>query len=635
MALIRLTINLELSPLFLSLKTAFSATIIAFFLGIIVAELMFIYQGKFKGIIDAILTLPIVLPPIAMGFILLLLLGKNSPIGSFLSKLDISIIFSWEATVIAATVIAFPLMYKTVLSAFNQVNPNYINVARTLGASETRIFIEVLLPLAWQGIVTGTILAFARALGEFGATIILAGNIPGKTQTMPIAIFFAAEGGRMDEAFFWVLIIVIISLAVILLINYSSNSSNFSQSKIVIYGSYLINRWLLIFSRLIIKIPLLKEREKKIKNIKIINSKTEILINNNQGLFVDIKKKFSNFDFEVKFNTNDKPLGIIGSSGSGKSMTLKFIAGLETPHEGKIVLNGRVLFDSENKINLPSKDRKIGFLLQNYALFPHLKVAHNIGFGLQNMSKEKRREIVFKYIELMHLQGLEKRYPHELSGGQQQRVALARALAINPDAILLDEPLSALDNYLRNQIEQLLIEVFETYQRSTLFVTHKLEEAYRICDNILVISQGKIIAFGHKKDIFENPPNYIVAQITECKNFSVVEKIDDQTIFALNWNCQLKVVKPISQNLKYVGIRANHLILFTEKQNFDNIFPCVLVKKSETQHRVTLYVKLFHQEKNNSYLQIEIFRNQWEKLKLYSSSWYIYLDPVKLILMEN
>src|SRR6476469_7488102 len=188
--------ELDLSPLWISLKTSFVATIFAFVAGIGVAGWMFAYRGKGKGLIDGILTLPLVLPPTVIGFLLLLLLGRNSPLGQLLMQFEITIIFSWFATVIAATVVAFPLMYKSVLTAFKQIDKDLINCARTLGASEARIFWQVLLPLAWPGVVAGTIMTFARALGEFGATLMLAGSIPGKTQTMPVAIFFAAEAGK-------------------------------------------------------------------------------------------------------------------------------------------------------------------------------------------------------------------------------------------------------------------------------------------------------------------------------------------------------------------------------------------------------------------------------------------------------
>jgi molybdate transport system permease protein len=619
----------DLSPLWISLKTSFVATIFAFIAGIAVAGWMFAYRGKGKGLIDGILTLPLVLPPTVIGFLLLLMLGRNSPLGQLLMQFEITIIFSWSATVIAATVVAFPLMYKSVLTAFKQIDKNLINCARTLGASEARIFWQVLLPLAWPGVVAGTILAFARALGEFGATLMLAGSIPGKTQTMPVAIFFAAEAGKMDEALIWVLIIVAIALAAIASINYWSDSQNLSQSRLV--GSYslvitrcsaIISRWLLARSQ--IKISLTSaEQDKK-------------LTTNNPGLIVELQKTFSSFTLDANFTANKKPLGILGSSGSGKSMTLRCIAGLETPTQGHIVLNGRVLFDSKQGINIPSRQRRIGFVFQNYALFPHMRVAHNIAFGMPVLSKTERKQRVNQYIELMQLQGLEKRYPHELSGGQQQRVALARALAIAPEALLLDEPLSALDQYLRNQIEKLLIEVFSSYQGVTLFVTHNLEEAYRVCDNLLVLSQGKVIASGRKEDIFERPPTFTVAQLTECKNFSRAQRVDNQRIEALDWGCTLQVVEAIPNPLTYVGIRAHHLI-FLDNQERENTFPCWLVTMSETQHQVTLYLKLHSPPTNTQeyHLQAEVFKDKWENFKNQPLPWHIHLDPLRLFLMEK
>lgn len=210
----------DLSPLGISLKTAFTATIFAFFVGIAAAQGVIQLKGKKKGIIDGILNLPLVLPPTVLGFFLLMFFGKNGPMGKFLALFDQTIIFSWYATVLAAATVAFPLMYKTVRAAFEQVDSNLLQAARTLGVSEWRIFWKITLPMAWPGIAAGTILAFARALGEFGATLMIAGNIPGKTQTMPLAIFFAAEGGDMETALAWVLTIVAISLFVIFVMNF-------------------------------------------------------------------------------------------------------------------------------------------------------------------------------------------------------------------------------------------------------------------------------------------------------------------------------------------------------------------------------------------------------------------------------
>ncbi len=212
--------NFNLSPLWISTKTAITSTIIIFFLGIAAAWFMKNMKGKFKVFFDSVVTLPMVLPPTVIGFFLLLIFGKNGPIGKLLFSIGVKLIFSWPATVIAATVVAFPLMYKTTVGAFEQIDENILNAARTLGVSEWRIFWTVAVPLAWPGIAAGTVLAFARALGEFGATLMIAGSIPGKTQTIPIAIFFAVEGGEMTTAFYWVLIIFFLSLVVIILTNY-------------------------------------------------------------------------------------------------------------------------------------------------------------------------------------------------------------------------------------------------------------------------------------------------------------------------------------------------------------------------------------------------------------------------------
>jgi molybdate transport system permease protein len=193
---------------------------VTFFLGIAAACFVSGYRGKFKGLIDGVLTLPLVLPPTVVGFLLLILFGKHGPLGKLLMAAGMTVIFSWPATVIAASVVAFPLMYRTVRSAFEQIDQNLINAARTLGVSEWKIFWKVTIPLAWPGVAAGTVLAFARALGDFGATLMIGGNIPGKTLTIPAAIFFAAESGDMNKALIWVILIFLISLIVMTLMNY-------------------------------------------------------------------------------------------------------------------------------------------------------------------------------------------------------------------------------------------------------------------------------------------------------------------------------------------------------------------------------------------------------------------------------
>ncbi|MBP2630863.1 MAG: molybdate transporter, permease protein [Firmicutes bacterium] len=216
---------MNLSPLIISLKTAFLATVITFFLGIFAAHFV-VKMKRFQGIMDAILTLPMVLPPTVVGFFLLLFFGKNSLIGKFLLSFDITFVFSWEATVVAAVVVSLPLMYRTTRGAFEQIDKNIIYAARTLGVSETKIFWRVILPNSWYGVMAGVILSFTRALGEFGATIMVAGNIPGLTQTMSTAIYSAVQAGDNETAFQWVLIVVMISFAVIMLLNYWTKNQN-------------------------------------------------------------------------------------------------------------------------------------------------------------------------------------------------------------------------------------------------------------------------------------------------------------------------------------------------------------------------------------------------------------------------
>lgn len=214
---------MDFSPLWISLKTSFLATIITSIIGIFISYKMANYKGRGRGIIDGILTLPLILPPTVIGFFLLLLCGKNGFVGKIFMSFNKNIIFSWSATVIAAAVVAFPMMYRTCRSAFEQIDKNMISAARTLGLSETKIFFKIAIPLAWPGIIGGLVLSFARALGEFGATLMIAGNIPGRTQTMPVAIFFAVESGDMNKAMIWVLIIVAISFIMIFLLNYWSD----------------------------------------------------------------------------------------------------------------------------------------------------------------------------------------------------------------------------------------------------------------------------------------------------------------------------------------------------------------------------------------------------------------------------
>src|SRR5580692_13092830 len=206
---------MDWSPLWISLATSLTATAVTLVVGLAAAAWRDNRSGAGAALIDGFFLLPLVLPPTVVGFFLLLLFGRNGPLGILLLQLGATVVFSWPATVIAATVVVFPLLYLTARAALEQVDPHLLQAARTLGASEWRVFREVTLPLAWPGVLAGTILSFARALGEFGATLMLAGNIPGRTETIPIAIYFAVEANEMKQAATWCLIDIGISLVLL------------------------------------------------------------------------------------------------------------------------------------------------------------------------------------------------------------------------------------------------------------------------------------------------------------------------------------------------------------------------------------------------------------------------------------
>ena len=210
---------MNLSPLWISLKIAFTASSITFFTGLFAAWLCS-KAGKFRPLIDALFSLPLVLPPTVIGFILLMLFSGQGAPGAFLLKIGVNFLFTWQGAVLAAVAVSFPVMYRTTRAAFDQIDRNIIFAARTLGMNEFSIFVKIMIPLSLPGIAAALILSFARALGEFGATIMIAGNIAGKTQTMAVAVYTAMQAGNKELAFRWVLIILSISLLILLFMNF-------------------------------------------------------------------------------------------------------------------------------------------------------------------------------------------------------------------------------------------------------------------------------------------------------------------------------------------------------------------------------------------------------------------------------
>ena len=314
------------------------------------------------------------------------------------------------------------------------------------------------------------------------------------------------------------------------------------------------------------------------------------------SLFVDIEKKIGSFYLKVKFETQDEVMALLGASGSGKSMTLKCIAGIEKPDKGKIVLNGVTLFDSEKKINLSPQKRKVGYLFQQYALFPDMTVEQNIACGVRD--KKKAKEITKNVVSTMNLCGLEKQKPMQLSGGQQQRVALARILVNEPAVLLLDEPFSALDTYLKFQLEREVSKVMREFGKTVVLVSHNRDEVFRLADTIGIMKDGCMELYGEKRDIFKHPTSKTGAILTGCKNISEIEYIEDDYIYAKDWGVKL-YVPHIDKDIKYVGMRLHDLII-AENETI-NVIECEVEEVIENPFSFTVMLHPNMDEKSGQF----------------------------------
>ena len=310
------------------------------------------------------------------------------------------------------------------------------------------------------------------------------------------------------------------------------------------------------------------------------------------SLFVNIQKHFPTFDLDVAFDAESETLGFLGASGCGKSLTLRCIAGVETPDSGRIVVNGVTFFDSEAKINLSPQQRRTGLLFQNYQLFPTMTVAENIQAGMdRTLSREERHERVKKLLAFFHLHSFGHKYPAKLSGGQQQRVALARMLAAEPGILMLDEPFSALDEHLKASFEQELLDTFDQFHGTILYVSHDIDEAFRFCDRIAVVDDGRITDIGPTQRIVSHPASMAALRQSGCKNVSPARKIDDHTLAAEHWGITLTSEEAVPDDLAYVGIRAFYIRPAIEGDTV-NVFPAIAARVSDSRFERTVMLTL-------------------------------------------
>ena len=328
-------------------------------------------------------------------------------------------------------------------------------------------------------------------------------------------------------------------------------------------------------------------------------------------LSVDIKKKLGDFRLDVQFETDGEILALLGASGCGKSMTLRCIAGVEKPDSGRIVLNGRVLYDSGKRIDLPPQKRRVGYLFQHYALFPNMTAAENIAAGARHLAAKERREAVGKQLKAFRLEGLEKHRPHQLSGGQQQRLALARIMVGEPEALLLDEPFSALDSYLKWQLELEMMDTLKDFPGDVVFVSHSRDEVYRLCRSVCVLTEGRSEPRETVRHLMEAPGTVSAALLSGCKNYSRTERVDDHTLFCADWGVTLRTTEPVPADVSAAGVRAHHLIPGAAGEND---IACTVTRVIEDTFSTVVMLATPGGDTGRSLLRLELDKERWAAL---------------------
>ena len=345
---------------------------------------------------------------------------------------------------------------------------------------------------------------------------------------------------------------------------------------------------------------------------------------------VDIRKSFGDFTLDVRFEAGQETLSLLGDSGCGKSMTLRCIAGVIRPDEGVITINGRTVFDSSRKINLKPQQRRVGYLFQNYALFPNMTIVENIMAGLErrkDINKKERRELAMRYVDQFKLGGMEDRYPSEISGGQQQRTALARILVSDPQILLLDEPFSALDSHLRFRMEQEVREVIQSFGKTVILVSHDRDEVFRLSDKIAVMDQGNVDVFGTKHEVFADPQTRNACILTGCKNISPIRKLDDYHLVATDWNMELETARPIG-DASYIGIRHHD----TNGEGEVNTYLCDVDNVIENPFSYTVLLRLASQPGSAAF-GWELDKQLWHKVQ--SEQIEIHVPPESILLLKE
>jgi len=329
------------------------------------------------------------------------------------------------------------------------------------------------------------------------------------------------------------------------------------------------------------------------------------------ALTVQVQKRYGVFLLDADFTAeNGEALALLGASGSGKSVTLKCIAGIDRPDRGRIVLDGRVLFDSAAGIDLPPQKRRLGFLFQQYALFPNMTVERNISICLGRLEKAQRKRRTAELLSVFHLKGLEGLYPRQLSGGQQQRAALARILASEPEAILLDEPFSALDSYLKWQLELELQDMLDRFPGPVLWVSHDRGEVYRNCNRVCVLENGKSSPAEDMAALMSNPATVSAARLSGCKNFVPVRPGPAAGLVDVpDWGLTLRTAVPWREGITTLGVRAG--CVRPAEPGEVNAFPCRVLRVTEDMFSMLVLLRPEGSGPPAPPLRMELRKDAW------------------------
>ena len=327
------------------------------------------------------------------------------------------------------------------------------------------------------------------------------------------------------------------------------------------------------------------------------------------SLVVDIEKNLGGFRLKIAFRAEDGVHGLLGASGCGKSMTLRCIAGVETPDRGYIEVDGRVLFDSSRGINRKPQERGVGLLFQNYALFPNLTVEENLRSALRGKPAKEAAAEVAAMMGRFELVGLEKLRPAQLSGGQQQRVALARILLTKPSVLLLDEPFSALDDYLRWQTELEVADILDEFGGTALLVTHSRDEVRRLCSTVTVMDDGVGQGSMKVEELFRRPDTVAACLLSGCKNFSRVEKRGERTVYAADWGVELTCGAPVGEDVTHVGVRAHYVRCAGAADG--NVIPCTVSRVVDGLFSTVVMLDTPGGTKGFSRLRMEVPCGEW------------------------